>query len=186
MNVGVLYYEGFANHEIVFACHEFRKHNLIAIGVDGSAPVSTEKQRIQTDTLIADTDPQELDVLIIPGGFTHLLYENRTACDFIRAAAEGEALVGGICGAPYLMAKAGILKQRRCTGGFIRFDPEAPDYQFFGDAQVVDADVVVDGNIVTARGKAFIEFGLQMAKTAGIFEDQNAYDEEYSWLKNLV
>lgn len=186
MNAGVLYYEGFANHEIIIACHEFRKQNIIAIGVDTSAPVSTEKQRILTNTLLTETNPQDLDVLIIPGGFTHLLYENRAVLDFIRSVAENGKIVGGICGAPYLMAKAGILSDRRCTGDFIKFDPKAPEYGFFSESYAVDDDVVVDDNIVTARGKAFIEFGLQLAKTAGIFPDETTYSEEYSWLKNLV
>lgn len=89
----------------------------------------------------------QLDGVIVPGGF---------APDFMRRYPEPAALVrdvfragkltASICHGAWLLASAGVLKGRRATCFFAIAD----DVKNAG-ARYEDAEVCVDGNLITAR-----------------------------------
>lgn len=105
---------------------------------------------VVADALAGSVDLAGFDAIVLPGG--SLGYENLSACEPLRAAlvaqAEAGRTVAAICAAPQLLAQLGLLEGRRatcypgCEGGF-----PAGSYQ-------PDADVVRDGNIITASGPA--------------------------------
>ena len=45
--------------------------------------------------------------------------------------------------------------------------------------------MVVDNNIVTAMGQAFVEFGVEIADIAGIYSTPEDRKKDYKWIKNL-
>ncbi len=87
--------------------------------------------------------------------------------DFQQLAKKAEELgliVGAICIAPALLAKAGVLRGKRATVWSSPLDKTAIKILKENGADFQDFDVVVDGKIVTASGPhAAEEFGWKLA-----------------------
>lgn len=99
------------------------------------------------DHAFKDVKPEEFDGLVIPGG---------RAPEYIRTYPELEGIVrhffeankpvAAICHGPLVLTAYGLLKGRKATS----YVAVKPDVERAG-AEYVDAEVVVDGNLVTSR-----------------------------------
>ena len=89
----------------------------------------------------------EFDGVIIPGGFApDYMRRVDRACGFVHELNKTGKLVAAICHGPWLMCSADILRGRRATSFFsIKTDVVN------AGATWEDAEVVVDGNLVTSR-----------------------------------
>ena len=78
-----------------------------------------------------------------------------------------------------------MLRGKRFTGQAREFEysAEALSRDFQG-AVYTGKDVVVDENVVTAMGQAFIEFGVELAALAGVFPSADAKSHDLRWFKN--
>jgi len=98
-----------------------------------------------------DIGPKNYNGLIIVGGSgcqTHLWEDDllvRLAIYFL----ETGKVVAAICLAPVVLAKAGILKQKKAT---VYDSPVAVLEMKKGKAVLIDQPVVIDGRIITANG----------------------------------
>lgn len=101
---------------------------------------------------VADADyagvaAANLDGVLVPGGFApDFLRRYPEPARLVREVFEAGKLVAAICHGPWLLASAGVLKGRKATC----FYAIADDVRNAG-ARYVDAEVVVDGNLVTSR-----------------------------------
>ncbi len=96
-----------------------------------------------------------------PGALNHL--DNKTSYKLIKKADSAGILYGAICISPRILAKAGILKNKRATGwdGDNKLDNIFNEY---GINRVMQ-DVAVDKKIVTATGPAAAkDFGKAILK----------------------
>lgn len=107
-----------------------------------------------------EVDPKPYDGLIIVGGNgtpAHL-WDDDLLQILVRMFAEKRKVVGAICLAPVVLARAGILKGRKAT---YSENPTAFREMKGGGAVLVNQPVVVDSRIVTGNGpaasKAFAE-----------------------------
>ena len=105
------------------------------------------------------------DAIIIPGGAknAHDLAASEQVVALVRKHHEQGKIVASICASPgtVLAEAAGIMDGRRATG-----DPGFANKLAMMGAVVSDADVVVDGKIITGRGPgAALAFGLAVAET---------------------
>jgi protease I len=89
----------------------------------------------------------EFDGVVVPGGYApDHIRRHPKAIQFVRDInAEGK-LVASICHGPWVLCSAGVLKGRRATCFFA-----IKDDVLNAGAQYEDAEVVVDGNLVTSR-----------------------------------
>jgi len=103
---------------------------------------------IEVDLLIADAKAEDYDALVLPGGQINpdLLRVDDKAIALIRAFADAGKPVAAICHAPWLLVEAGLAKGRKMTS----YKSICTDVANAG-AEVVDEEVVVDGNIITSR-----------------------------------
>ena len=136
-------------------------------GVEAKTVSVTEKRVVTgshgiavTADLTAENSLSDFDMLVLPGGMpgtTHL--DKSQFCDgLLRAAVKSDAYIAAICAAPSVLAQYGLLAGRRATC-----------YPGFEDrcagAQMVDADVVTDGQITTGRALgAAIPFALELVR----------------------
>ena len=185
MNVGFFYFDRFANHEIIIAHHALRRQNIISLAINKGVYTSTENQKILVENDLTSIEPKLIDVLVIPGGFADAMMKNEALLSFLVELEKLNKTIAAICGGTFILASSGILKNRECTGHFINFDNGTPEVALFSEAKLIDKDIVVDGNIITARGKAFIEFGLAIALHVGII-NENECREELSWMMNNI
>ncbi len=104
--------------------------------------------KVAVDRPLAEAGPQEYDALVLPGGVfsPDQLRMQEPALAFIRHFVEAGKPVGAICHAPWLLISAGVVHGRTMTSyPSVRLDLAN------AGAQVVDREVVVDGNLVTSR-----------------------------------
>lgn len=115
---------------------------------------------VMADTLFRSVEVKNSEAFIFPGGMpgAKLLKQ----CDVLRklivAHHEEGKLLAAICAAPIVLANAGVLENKMvtCYPGF--------EKELTG-ADVRDALVVVDGNIITAKGPgASVHFALAIAE----------------------
>jgi len=45
--------------------------------------------------------------------------------------------------------------------------------------------VVVDGNLITAQGQAYIEFAVELARQMGLVKSDQEYQDGVNWFKNV-
>ena len=97
------------------------------------------------------------DALILPGGPGHKhLLESNKVLEMVRSANSKNILCAAICASPIVLAKAGILANKKATC-FPGFEDQ------LGGAVFVDKKAVVDGNVITSRGAGTaIEFALEI------------------------
>ena len=192
MKIAIFYYDGFAEFEVVLAGLIFHQdHDIISVALEDREYRSEEKQRFCVDQTIGDVDVDSIDLLIIPGGDPVPLVENQELKRFVEQLASKNKKIGGICGGASLLAGLGMLKEKRCTGmtsGVAPSDrPNAnSEFEYYSESIVSEDHVVVDGNIITAQGQAYIEFAVELARQMGIYDQENEdYDEDLNWLKNI-
>jgi protease I len=115
--------------------------------------------------LAADYDA----VVFVGGSGSKTYFDDPQAHALARDAAGAGKLVGAICIAPSILAKAGLLKGRKATV----WDDKGPAGPFAanlraGGATFTDEDVVRDGRFVTANGpKAAEKFGRMLVESLG-------------------
>ncbi|MBI4042996.1 MAG: type 1 glutamine amidotransferase [Deltaproteobacteria bacterium] len=87
------------------------------------------------------------DAVIIPGGWApDYIRRHKPAVDFVRQMFEKGKVVAAICHAGSVLVSAGILKGKKVTGYLaIRDD------LINAGAQYHDAEVIVDGKLITSR-----------------------------------
>ncbi len=91
------------------------------------------------------------NALMLPGGVMNpdTLRRNGKAVSFVKSFFENHKPVGAICHAPWLLAEADVLKNRKVTS----FNSIKRDIENAG-ANWVDEEVVVDEGLVTSRHPA--------------------------------
>lgn len=123
---------------------------------------SSHEVSVVCDREIGDTrfDFDDYDMLVLPGGMpgtTHLGECDDLTDQVCRFAREGRQ-VAAICAAPTVLAKLGLLEGRKATC-FPDLQPVLAEH----GAEVLQDEVVIDGNITTSKGMGTaIPFGLAL------------------------
>jgi protease I len=121
----------------------------VIIAGTGSAKVYNGKfgYPIETDCILTDISPAEVDGVIVPGGWApDFLRRYDFVNNFVKELDKKGMLVAAICHGPSVLVSAGILKGRTITC----FKAIKDDVMCAG-AKYVDQEVVVDDNLITAR-----------------------------------
>lgn len=103
---------------------------------------------VRVDVTLDDVRAAEFDGLVLPGGQMNpdVLRMNQTAVELVRAFVDSGKPVAAICHGPWLLVEAGVVEGRTVTG----WPSIRADLRNAG-AEVVDREVVVDGNLITSR-----------------------------------
>lgn len=105
-------------------------------------------ERVHVDVALSDASPNDYDALVLPGGVINpdLLRVNADAVSFIRAFDDAGKPLAAVCHGPWLLVESGAAKGRKVTS----WPSVRIDLQNAG-ATWQDAEVVVDGHIITSR-----------------------------------
>jgi protease I len=151
MRIACLLDSGFEDSEFRKPYDAFTQagHQVTVIGLERGKQLQGYRGQETTTSEkgIEDVKPDQFDALFIPGGYSpdHLRIDPRVV-EFTRAFFEDERPVFAICHGPQLLITARVWKGRRLTAWATIQD----DLRQLG-AEVVDEQVVVDGNLVTSR-----------------------------------
>jgi protease I len=103
---------------------------------------------IAVDKLVGDVSPEDFDALVLPGGTVNpdKLRMEPDAVEFVRRFVDSGKPVAAICHGPWTLIEADVVRGRRLTS----WPSIRTDLRNAG-AEVVDEEVVTDGNITTSR-----------------------------------
>ncbi|WP_322860783.1 type 1 glutamine amidotransferase domain-containing protein [Mycobacterium europaeum] len=102
----------------------------------------------KVDRAVSDASVSEFDGLVLPGGTVNpdKLRMDSSAVSFVRDFVSCGKPVAAICHGPWTLLEAGVAKGRTLTS----YPSIRTDLRNAG-ANVVDEEVVVDGNVITSR-----------------------------------
>ncbi|WP_340540177.1 DJ-1/PfpI family protein [Nocardioides sp. GXZ039] len=132
--------------------------------------------RVVPDLTLADLDPAESAMLVLPGGET---WDSPALAGFVEAARrflDSGTPVAAICGATYALAVAGLLDERTHTSNDASFLASSG---YAGADRYAGVPAVVDGDLVTASGIAPVAFARAVFERLGS-HDPGVLD---SWTK---
>jgi protease I len=138
------------------------------IGVNGDDTLTGKKgQDLTTDNAASDLTADDLDLLVIAGGFgPDKLRTDEGVKKLVAGMDSAGKPIAFICHAGWVPVSAGIVEGRRVTS----YPTIADDLRNAG-AEWEDADVVVDGNLVSSRDPgdlpAFMRALLELAVSTG-------------------
>ena len=116
--------------------------------------------RVTPDTLIDKVSVDDFDVIILPGGnpgFVNL-GKSEKVLKLVREMYDRNKYVTAICGAPSVLAKAGVIQGKRAT-----IFPGMEDT--LTGAQCSDERVVVDDKVITSQGPGTaMEFAIKLVE----------------------
>lgn len=115
------------------------------------------KIKAQSQMLFGNIKVEDFDGIFFVGGMGSSVYfEDKTAHKIAKDFYDSGKLVSAICIAPVILAKAGLLKNKRAT-----VFPDGADILIQNGANYTAKEVEVDGKIVTGNGpqaaKSFAE-----------------------------
>lgn len=181
-NVCVFYFDDFWVYEVGLALNVLKDQNIFAAALENRIYISEGKQKLLPDKTIEELNPDEIDLFIIPGGSTLHLFDNVAMKNFLYELDRRGKLIAGICGGTLLMAKYGLLSGKK-VGSSI--SPDSKFIGLFANSQVINADFIIDGNIITSPGEGFMEFGIELGKIMGVYKTEAEATEDYAWRKNI-
>jgi protease I len=103
------------------------------------------------DRLVSDASVADYDALLMPGGVVNpdKLRLNSEAVNFVKAFVDSGKPIAAICHAPWTLVQADVVRGRRMTS----YPSIWTDLRNAG-AEVVDQEVVIDGQFTTRRSPA--------------------------------
>lgn len=135
---------------------------LKRVAVDGNLDVTSSHGLVtlRCDMLIEDADFSAGDAIILPGGNPGYinLRNSELVCAAVRDYYNNGRLVAAICGAPTVLAAAGVARGCSVTCHTTVIE-EMGDYNFVGGS------VVEDDNLITAAGAGLsVDFAIAIAE----------------------
>ena len=110
--------------------------------------------KLPVDKAVADASVDDYDALILPGGTVNPdnLRADEDAVAFVRAFVDSGKPVAAICHGPWTLVEADVVRGRTLTS----YPSIRTDIRNAG-GNVVDEEVVVDGNLITSRNPDDLE-----------------------------
>lgn len=182
MKTFIFIYEGFASFETIFTGLFMKSGgDVVTVSKDYSVITSSEGFKYVPDKLLSNINPDEVDAFVIPGGNPGTLLKDNELVNLLKELQLRNKLIGAICAAPVHLANSGILKGKNYTCSLGNEFKE-----LFSSSKYIEEDVVVDGNIVTAKGNAYIDFAMEIGKMLNVFEDTDEIQETVNYFKNIA
>ncbi|MET3727094.1 MAG: DJ-1/PfpI family protein [Bacillota bacterium] len=174
----VLLYPQFSEYELSVAISILMQSDkpIITVGVNDQPIRGESGLTCVPDATIDDLNDNEIDSLLLPGCMDIFSIDDENKLiEFIQQIQDKVTVIASISSSPYLLAKAGVLKGKKYTIGMTEENREMTGV--FEKENYCDSLVVQDGNLITARGRAFVRFGTLFGNTLNLTFDENWYKE---------
>lgn len=180
----LLVVEGFADWEPAHAIAELRRtggYRVETVGLTPEPVVSMGGMRVLPSRAVADVNPSDVAVFILPGGER---WEQRPVeqeiIDLLARLDARHVPIAAICAATTVVARAGLLAGRRHTSnGLDYLRTQVPGYA--EAAHYVDAPAVRDRGLITASGLGDVEFAREIFEELDVLSagDRAAWAEMF-------
>jgi putative intracellular protease/amidase len=183
--VHVAVYDGLADWEIGLVTAQINDpawqrepgaYQVVTIGESAEAVVTMGGFRVTPEVSLADVDPPDSAMLILPGAGSWLAGGNAAFAEKARAFLDAGVPVAAICGATAGLAAAGLLDDRAHTSNA----PEVLAWTGYAGADHYrDEPAVTDRNVITATAIAPVAFAREILGVLGTYTP----DVLASWFK---
>jgi transcriptional regulator GlxA family with amidase domain len=154
--VGFLLVPGFALMSYAAAIEPLRAANLLSgkelyrwwHAAPGGKPVMASNGVAIIPDCGTSAD-RDADMVFVCAGGNPAVFDDRAVFAWLRRLARKGVTIGGISGGPYIVAKAGLLDQRRAT---LHWEHLPAFREDFPDVAVVPSLFEIDGNRITCSG----------------------------------
>jgi protease I len=139
----------FEDSELLFPLYRLKEEGMeVDIASTAKRTISGKHgYEVQVDRELADIDPADYDILVLPGGKAPTaLRSDKAAVMIAQDFMHRNKPVAAICHGPQILITAGVLQGRHATC----YHSVAEELKQSG-ALYEDREVVVDGNLVTSR-----------------------------------
>lgn len=162
MKIAVLLAEGFEEVEFVTIVDVLRRAGLdvTVVGLKAGPIDGSYGVKVMADALVDNINAGEFDGVVLPGGYPGFvnLGEDERVLNLLREMNLSGKYITAICGAPAVLAKAGVIEGKKVT-----IHPGVRDQLV--NCSYVDQRVVVDGRVVTSQGPGTaMEFSLKLVE----------------------
>lgn len=183
----IFIYDGMADFEITPIAHILGTDlgkEVITIAYENKIVRSLSGLEYKPKKLVKGVINDDVEGLIITGGWNG---EIRTELiELIKNINSQGKLLGAICGGPYFLAKANVLENRIYTTSMIKwtdiYKEQYGENDPFPREGFINDRVVVDKNLITSQGIAFIDFTCEICDWFKFFKSE---DEKIQFLKSL-
>jgi protease I len=117
---------------------------------------------VKPDMTLEQVDADDYDALVIVGGRgCEALWDNTTLHAIVRSFDDSQKTIGAICIAPVVLARAGVLKDKKAT-----VYPSVMNEVCDCGAEYTKSDIEIAGNIITCSGpESATAFGTTILRT---------------------
>jgi protease I len=153
----IIAFRDFRDEEYFIPKEAFEKAGAKIVTVSAFAGKATgvEGGEAEVNLLIDDLKVDDFDAILFIGGPGATIYqEDERAHSIAQEAQEKGKVLGAICIAPTILAKAGVLDGKKATVWSGPLDKSPIKLLQEQGAKYLDRPVVVDGKIITANGPA--------------------------------
>ena len=120
---------------------------VVTVGTGRAEYSSKAGLPARADADAKNIEGTDFDGIIIPGGYApDIMRRYPEMVKLVKDANDGGKVIGSICHGGWMLASAGIVKNRRLTSFFA-----IKDDLVHAGAEWVDEEVVIDGNLITSR-----------------------------------
>ena len=138
------------------------KFEIVFATPDGSDHQASNGSLVRANTSYKDIDLTKCRAILIPGGDPGSIKDNKIIDDVIQSANNQGLWLAAICAGPSVLAKANVLKGKKIAHGY---GPKQLEFlkSYFEGVHLTEEKFVCDGNIITAKPDAHIDFAVEIA-----------------------
>lgn len=165
----------FADFEITLAFHKIKnvgKKEVLSVAYNYETVVSESGLYYQSNLTISEAMKlNNVEALIIPGG--PIRKQQPELTEFLIKLDRDKKLLAAICNGPQYLGRAGILNTHKFTTACSKEKiKELQVTDPFPWVNYVNRRVVQDGHIITAKGRAFVDFSFAIFDYLGIYQGE--------------
>ncbi len=158
----VTLYPGCISFEVALAADLLSaKYQILNATPDGRDLTDSTGLALKAQLSYAEVNLENCRAVLVPGGNPDSLIQNKEIDRILVEANGAGLLIGGICAGPSVLGKAGILIGRKIAHGYGK--EQLDDLKdIFQGVILTDEMFVVDGNVITAKPDAHIDFAVEI------------------------
>jgi protease I len=149
--IGILVEQKYEELELWYPVYRFREagYRVVLIGPEANKVFGSKLgYPARSDVAAADVSASQLDALIIPGGFCpDYIRRSEAMLKLVRDAHALSKPLAAICHGPWVLCSTTAFRGGRKATGFYAIKDDVVN----AGAEWQDAEVVVDGHIITSR-----------------------------------
>jgi protease I len=151
--IAVLVADLYQELEVWYPLLRFREEGAetVAVGADAGVTYGSKKgYPVVADKALGQVSAAEFDAVVIPGGWApDALRQDERVLRLVREMDQAGKVVAAICHAGWVLCSADIVRGRKVT-----CFKAIKDDMIHAGARYTDAEVVVEGNLITSRTPA--------------------------------